>query len=244
MTLSLVINSPLNAHLAPLFSFTFKLLPAADCPRSHSSISSCAHCLLTLSFSVFLLSRCCSSWETELLTRDSVEWCWSGSSCVVNSNYWVADGVGGWGCASAGNSLLSVWVWVCPALFQSCSSELFIVWYSGWGMRPVGSLEKCQRVSRCLVFCWCIHVMWQAVGHGVLLEVGQRGMGCVHLNVHSLFFSLTCYCVHPLNGFLHSQRQPQQKLNTESYTERVGGNKEREKWCVFMIMVIHSAVYV
>lgn len=68
--------------------------------------------------------------------------------------------------------------------FFSCSSELFIVRYSGWGMKPAGSLEKCQRGFLLLVSHWCYPATWQAEGHGSGTE---RNKECVYAHI---FFPL------------------------------------------------------
>lgn len=167
-----MINSPLNSHLVPLFTFTFKPQPADDCPRSHSSISSCARCLITFSFSVFHRLACCcflmGGWTADPGRRGEVlEWeqlC--GTQWLLGGCGMELEGGEGDVVETVGNSLSSESVSVSVSPFLWCSSEQFIVWYSGWGMRPVGSLEKCQKGFSLFVSGsnWCIHVMWQTAG--------------------------------------------------------------------------------
>lgn len=118
---------------------------------------------------------------------------------------------------------------VCDSPFLSLSpSELFIVSYSGRGMGPVGRLEKCQRAFCCWFpigpftsydRVWVLVCYWK-------WDKEEWG-ACISVCILSLFLCRYCPAAPPPPWLIHSLRQPQQKLNTESNKGREGG-KERE----------------
>lgn len=153
-----MINTP-PSHLAPLSH------PASGCWWLKVLVKhlSCAHVLRTASFASFRRLT-----VVDLLTLGC-------SGLVAGKDRWLRD---------AAHVCMHACVCRDGVEFTSaceCSSAPFLPVYcvnERLRKRPAGQTSKGLFI---LVSQWCILVKWQAEGHGVQLEVGQREIGCLFM---------------------------------------------------------------